>query len=227
MSRFKVNPETLEILDELRKSLPDHIEDNRKQDGISIFFKAEVAKVSLTSRLLDLVTGTILLAEREHYVPAIVLTRACLETAAALYNLNTKLLNFMESGDESSFEESIDKIAVGTRDEKTPIDAVNILTIIDKLDKDFPNMRKIYDQLSEYAHPNWAGALGSYLKIENNKLGFKVDSIGEILEKDLSPGLSISIAIGGLVGRRIGENLKNIQTGTQQENEHHHRHPYK
>jgi len=44
--------------------------------------------------------------------------------------------------------------------------AANILTAIDKMDRLGVRFRMNYDRLSEYAHPNRAGGMGSFERID-------------------------------------------------------------
>ena len=39
---------------------------------------------------------------------------------------------------------------------------VNVLTLIDRVEKTVPDFRFVYDALSECAHPNWAGTFGAF-----------------------------------------------------------------
>ncbi len=41
-----------------------------------------------------------------------------------------------------------------------------MLTAIDHLDKEFENLRKMYDTLCEFTHPNYSGVIGSYAKLD-------------------------------------------------------------
>ena len=48
-----------------------------------------------------------------------------------------------------------------TRDGEFPV-AINILTLVDHLDKRTPGVRRAYDLMSEIAHPNWSGVSGLF-----------------------------------------------------------------
>lgn len=45
--------------------------------------------------------------------------------------------------------------------------AQQILSVIDRLSKNIPNLRNTYDHLCEYAHPNYDGLMGLYCKWED------------------------------------------------------------
>jgi len=44
--------------------------------------------------------------------------------------------------------------------------ALQILTCVDRMDKQVSGVRQSYDILSEIAHPNWRGVFGMYAKID-------------------------------------------------------------
>jgi hypothetical protein len=53
---------------------------------------------------------------------------------------------------------------MGSRNKPDPEmpDAVNTLSLIDRVEKTTPGFRSIYDALCEYTHPNWAGTFGAF-----------------------------------------------------------------
>lgn len=58
---------------------------------------------------------------------------------------------------------------VGSKDGTTKIESHNILTAVDRLDKEFIGLRRMYDTLCEFTHPNWSGCMGSYSKLDAAK----------------------------------------------------------
>ena len=79
--------------------------------------------------------------------------------------------------------------------------SINILTIIDHADKKIPKLRKNYDRLSEFAHPNWSGALGAYGSRDEDTLitWFKPN------KSDLAPVKRISLSLTILSVQMIEE----------------------
>ncbi|MBT6227820.1 MAG: hypothetical protein HOI47_14335 [Candidatus Scalindua sp.] len=49
------------------------------------------------------------------------------------------------------------------------------MTFIDKVDKENPGFRKMFDELSEMAHPNWAGTLASYGRFNSETITLHVE----------------------------------------------------
>jgi hypothetical protein len=86
-----------------------------------------------------------------------------------IYWLNKKSKEFLEKGDEESFDEFLMKGLLGSKDGTTQIESYNVLTAVDHLNKDFDGLRKMYDTLCEFTHPNWSGVMGSYSKLEKER----------------------------------------------------------
>jgi hypothetical protein len=57
----------------------------------------------------------------------------------------------------------------GGRLPESPEQSYNILTVVDHMDKLFKGTRASYDRLSEFTHPNYSGAMGSYSYLDKKK----------------------------------------------------------
>lgn len=202
---FTLESQVVQMREELAETLSSDVEDSRDDLGTNIPFKFEIVVTSLITRFLDLFDASVLLAENERYVPAIVLSRCCIESAAVIFLVHRNTEKYLKDADAKAFGAFLDRTALGTRDGKTSIEATNVLGAIDKLDKQFPKVRSAYDHLSEYAHPNWIGTFGSYFKINKDGPGFSVGSMGEALETDLKPAQSSSLAIALHFQRKLAE----------------------
>lgn len=129
-------------------------------------FKAEMIRQLLLYRTVDLASASIAHFETRRVVPAVILTRSVIETFAVLFALGEKLERFLKDDlkDINQLDGTLMSLLVGSRNHPSleMPKAINILTLIDKVEKAAPGFRFHYDALSEYAHPNWAGALGAY-----------------------------------------------------------------
>ena len=102
-------------------------------------------------------------------MPAVVLTRAVVETVAVTFNLHKHLLEFLNSKDLDRIDDFVSRGLVGERRTDAALAATNVLTLIDHVEKRIPGFRKSYDGLSEFAHPNWSGGLGAFGRIDHDK----------------------------------------------------------
>jgi hypothetical protein len=103
--------------------------------------------------------------ERDDFATAAILTRAVTENAALAW----MLLDLLEKRASYSPQQLNDKLmrmlaGSGLWDEAPK--PVHVLDCLRKMDKTIPGVLQSYDQLSEFAHPNWAGVSGLYSKID-------------------------------------------------------------
>ena len=59
-------------------------------------------------------------------------------------------------------ESLVSRGLVGCKNDVTPIEAINVLTILKHVTKQYDGFEQRYKELSEIAHPNWGGLLGAY-----------------------------------------------------------------
>ena len=59
-------------------------------------------------------------------------------------------------------EDLVSRASVGCRNKVTPLEAINVRTILEHATKKYEGLGDVYDELSEIAHPNWGGLLGAY-----------------------------------------------------------------
>jgi hypothetical protein len=86
------------------------------------------------------------------------LSRATGETTAVTYMLASRAQSLATDAERSDLDAMAKRVVSASRywaDELVP--APNILTLIDRLDKEIDKFRMLYDVLSEYAHPNATG----------------------------------------------------------------------
>jgi hypothetical protein len=100
--------------------------------------------------------------ERNDVVVGIANTRAMIESVVAIWFLNEKMKRQITHGLEFDIHEQMVQLLMGFKNEATFPAAINILTVIDKFNKEVPGFRAQYDRLSEFAHPNYSGALGAF-----------------------------------------------------------------
>jgi hypothetical protein len=116
----------------------------------------------LLHRTADLSETAINLFELKKLVPAIIMTRAVYETTAILNSLGVKIEEVIRTKNIENVGDFFMKSLFGGRIKEAPIESINILSAIDRITKRFKHIRESYDYLSEYAHPNWSGLMGSY-----------------------------------------------------------------
>lgn len=118
----------------------------------------------------DLMVQSYALHQQGHGLGARILLRSGFETLATFTYLNLLMgqvldgeLNFHLFGEKTA------KLLLGARNNADMPDAINILTVLGKCDKRYPGLMKIYESLSESAHPNYEGLMGGYSTTNQNE----------------------------------------------------------
>lgn len=157
--------EIRERLKLLECSLPKRVDPMAVSQISKVPFKALLYRGALIWRMAELGRVAFESFENNKLASAILLTRATVETSAALWYLCAKLDATLQSGAVGEIDDYLMKLIMGS---KTNLDimpeAINVLTFVDRVDKDIPGFRHQYDMLSEFAHPNWAGTALLYSK---------------------------------------------------------------
>ncbi len=166
--------EARQLADAAASSLPDRIQIAALTRKSKLPFKVLSLREVLLHRISALATSAVDHFERNQDVPAVVLTRAVVETVAVTYALHERISRFLEAKNTSDLDGFLMRALLGRRNQPEKPSATNVLTLVDRVDKTFPGFRSMYDDLCEYTHPNWAGTLGSFGKIDKEALELKL-----------------------------------------------------
>lgn len=188
----------------LEARLPEAINRKNVSDISKTALKAHLIRASLLHRYYDLAKNSKTLSNEGSVIPALILARAAFETAALLYYTYTKIDAAVKTGGVSEIDDILMRIMFGERlqqiTEDANISAVNILTVINLLDKQMEKLgvqgiRDLYDDLCEFAHPNFSGAFGAYAT-EDNPFHYAFGVKPECLDADMPlPFLHTSLLI--------------------------------
>lgn len=138
-------------------------------------WKTNATYQCLIRRTLDAVDGMRAAWNAGNLLTAITMARSLIEIAAIVRHLTDSIEKAIREKDVDALDKAVMSVGFGTRIEdlyedelaKEEYKAQNILTTIDKMDKKMfqdgiPRLRKTYDFLSEFVHPNSFGILGLY-----------------------------------------------------------------
>ena len=137
---------------------------------------------SMTWRMYDMSKAALALMKQDVITPSICLVRACWENMVATYELKTLVQDCCE---QQKITETVDDILMrllySNRYEKDnryvgeeyyesfkEYKAKNILTLVQKLEKDYPAAKNFYSTICEYVHPNSDGVCGSYSRLNES-----------------------------------------------------------
>jgi hypothetical protein len=102
-------------------------------------------------------------------------SRALLEDAAVLWGFNRQMLPLLEARNVAGIDTLVFPKVFASRRPKDieefgeEVRARNILTAIDKMNADHPNIRAVYDELSEVCHPNSLGVFSHFADLFDDK----------------------------------------------------------
>jgi hypothetical protein len=150
-------------LEEMESSLPSRV-DAMVSPESKLPFKALIYRAALIWRMAELSRGAFENFANNQLARAILLTRAAVETAAALWYLCAKLDAAVKAGAVGDIDDYLMKLAMGSRTDSAMPQAISVLTFVDRVNKDVEGFRDQYDRLSEFSHPNWAGTALLYSK---------------------------------------------------------------
>ena len=161
---------TEELIKEIRiglAELEDGLSTDLKASDVSetakLPFKALIIRDVLAWRFVDISRSVMRCVDEDQTASAAVLTRAALETSGAAWYLNDQLQRALDKGAIGNTDDSLMKLLLGSRTmEEVLPSAINVLTFIDRVDKQVDGFRNQYDELSEFAHLNWSGAMALY-----------------------------------------------------------------
>jgi hypothetical protein len=134
----------------ISQSLPRTVDPASISLRAKIPFKAVCVREVLIHRVSELGEVACDLIESGRIVAAIILVRALMESVALLYWLNKKLHAVVEAKATGDINDFLDRAMVGTRNAGTPLKAINVLSAIDEVTKEFNEFRLMYDDLSEF-----------------------------------------------------------------------------
>jgi hypothetical protein len=173
-SLASVIDEVRQRLELLESSLPKRVDATAVSRTSKLPFKVLFYREALIWRMVELVRAGFENFERDKFVSAIVLSRAAVETSAALWYLCAKVASAVESNSVGDIDDYLMKLVAGIATGATTTDGsttdvilprpVKVGAFLKQADKDIEGFSHQYGILSEYAHPNWAGTVLLYAK---------------------------------------------------------------
>ena len=152
-------------LDAFARSLPKQI-DAPAISRVKLAGNAVWCRETLLWRFTEVAQDALEKLDQRRLASAMLLTRAAVETAAALWYLDTKIKRAIESSDLVELDERLKQLVVGYKDPSAHADgapqAINVLTFVGQVDKEISGYAGQYAALCEYSHPNHDGTAGLY-----------------------------------------------------------------
>jgi hypothetical protein len=133
-------------------------------------FNALCFREGLMWRVEELARSALSAFERDDVVAGILLARAVMECAAAASYLRDLMKKQIERGVEPDLHDKVMRLLMGFKSTDEMPSAINVQTFVERMEKRIPGVRKMYNGMSEYAHPNWSGTQLVYSRIDRARL---------------------------------------------------------
>ena len=201
------------ILISWKEQLKDKVQPPSNYLAYKPAFELEYFTEAVIRRFMELAEATFILLDANKYLGSIVTVRSIQETTAVIWYLNEKCLYALAHNDLTQYTETMTRLMLGWKDDEGFPNAINVLNLIDKVDKQLSGYRKHYDKLSEFVHPNWHGTMGLFAKTGGKEL--KVEFGGYIRGKNelielIETTLITSIGLVALVKNQNGDMINKL-----------------
>lgn len=164
--------------------------------------KVQMLSESLVWRQEELCRNALAALDRENFVTAALLTRAAMETTAALVYLHSLVTRSIEKGCSPELEEKLTGFLTGSKIWEDIGGAIHVNDMLREVAKVIPGyFDEHYAMLSEIAHPNWSGTMGAYGMIDKEAMVVRFGRGGRSPENQQG---TIIGRLAGSVGLFIG-----------------------
>jgi hypothetical protein len=122
-------------------------------------------------------------------VSGTILARSLYETAATLSYIDDFMDRTCKSDDPSNANETVMKLLMGSRLEDWEYRSINVVTMIEKVERQSPGAKQLYDNMSEVAHPNWQGTALAFSQTDRGNILTRLGNYPRGTDKPLSSSL--------------------------------------
>lgn len=125
---------------------------------------------ALIWRVAELARAALQTFEAQQFAAAIVLTRAAVETNAALWYLDEKVGTALKHKKLGDLDDCVMSLLSGTYAWEEFPNPIRVGKFVECVERSVPGFREQYNRLSEYAHPNAHGTTGLYSTIDRENI---------------------------------------------------------
>lgn len=182
----------------LTDNLPNIVDPASISLSAKIPFKVICYREAILWRTEELSRCAYDMYRREEIVAGAILTRAVIETAAAVWYLMNLVQKQIDCGVAENLDNKVMKLLMGDKTNDEMPMPVHVIDMVREADKSIPGIMSRYESLSEYAHPNWLGASCLYSKIDHNKILTNFGKNIRSVDGQLKSGLLTLLAALGM-----------------------------
>ena len=195
-----LNSEEEDALQKIHAALERLTRRRKGRVPVSKVLFEEVLREALLYRIVAATSGVIVSWNAGNVLCSFLAARALFETFAYLWDYRRTLTAARQNGTLDELEELTVKRLAATKNpewiERYPAwEATNILTFINRLSKEYPGLRKAYDEMSFRCHPNTEGLFYMYADIDPDEKGVNFSNHNE----HAGWAFRLVIAVAGLI----------------------------
>ncbi len=155
-----------------------------------------------------------------NFVTAALLTRAVMETTAALVFLDSLVVRAIDKGVSAGLEEKLTGFLTGSRVWEDIGGAIHVNDMLREVQKIIPGFfDQHYAMLCEIAHPNWSGNLGAFgvinkdaMKVKFVRGGRSPNTQRNIILANLAGSIGLFVGYYNMLADKIPEFTKAIES---------------
>lgn len=167
ISNEKLIKEIEEAIDEVESLLPNNLDGRELSKGSKLPYKLASINYSSSFRFLAIANSALELIKLKDYLSSSILIRSLMETASTLFLVEERINRNLNDFNCEEIDSFLMKVLVGGKLESDAYSTYSCTKAIKKVtDKKYVKFGEMYDELSEFSHPNWAGSAGYFSKIE-------------------------------------------------------------
>jgi hypothetical protein len=133
---------------------------------------------ALIWRVAELASAALQTFDADQVAAAVVLTRAAVETNAALRYLDEKVGIALEESKLGDLDACVMRLLSGTYRWDDFPDPIRVGKFVERVERRVPGFQDQYNRLSDYAHPNSAGTTGLYSTIDRENILVNFGAVG-------------------------------------------------
>lgn len=143
------------------------VDRDKNGENYVVIWQIQVFTQCIIRRTVSLANSCMSMWNNRNAIGSALFARALIETVAFVYDLEIQVSKAVKEGNLKLAKDLIENRTLSTRSKRLiasnpSAKSTNILTIIQKIDKEYDGILEAYEDLSEVCHPNVSGTLFMY-----------------------------------------------------------------
>ncbi len=162
-----------EDMDVLGYLKTNHIPFTGQKDAPKTHWQIELYSECALHRIVLLARGCVEAWNSSNVLVAFLSARSLVETVVCLWDFSEQIIRMTAEQNLIDLRKFVQHKMFASKEFKTgaeELQVVNVLTLVNKFEREIPGIRTYYDDLSEYCHPNYFGLYGMFSTVNLDQL---------------------------------------------------------